>query len=218
MKLKINAIAVVLILIIAALGINACKKEENPKPLPPLISQDSARALDRQALSDQVKHILGDSAKVIEPGRFQSDTTQPGVVAGVELSSPKVWGIKFTYFKSADKSLIKTYESPLLKGSFKGGIVRKIKLSGQNYEMIYYDSQDYFLGSGGGEVFSYIIDLNSSKVYSAHFFTVPKKPVSLYLSPNIDNGEIRDVFLKHFRRDYPDLKIVSKDYNLEDIF
>ncbi len=28
------------------------------------------------------------------------------------------------------------------------------------YDLIYYNSLDYFLGSGGGEVYSYIIDFN----------------------------------------------------------
>lgn len=218
MKLKISKIAVSLIVLITAAVFTACNKKENPKPVPPVISQDSARAIDKQMLADKVKKILGDSLKIIEPGKYQIDSSSFGVVAGTEISNPKMWGIRFTYFKDQNNNLVKAFETPLLKGSFKEAMVRRIKLANSSYEMIYYDSQDYFLGSGGGEIFSYIVDLDNDKVYSAHFFTVPRRPVSLYLSSNIDNPEIREIFVKHFQKDYPELKLINKDYNLEDIF
>ncbi|MGE5411046.1 MAG: hypothetical protein ACM3MI_08800 [Clostridiales bacterium] len=218
MKSRNKKIASLFMAFLMVLAFQACNKKENQQPIPPVISQDSAKALDRQLLSDKVKKQLGDSALIIEPGKFQSDSTVSGVVAGTETNTKNLWGIKFIYFKSQNGTLQKDFESPLLKGSFKDCMVRKIKLADSNYEMIYYDSQDYFIGSGGGEVFSYIVDMNTKKVYSAHFFTVPQKPVSLFISPNVDKMEIREIFLKHFKKDYPDLKVVSKDYNLEDIF
>jgi hypothetical protein len=86
------------------------------------------------------------------------------------------------------------------------------------YEMIYYDSQDYFMGSGGGEVFTYIIDLNDRSAYYAHFYTTPDKPVSLYLSPNVIKPGIRDFLIKNFQKDYPSLQIVNKDIDLDKTF
>jgi hypothetical protein len=79
---------------------------------------------------------------------------------------------------------------------------------------MYYNSQDYFLGSGGGEVFSYIIDFNNKKTYYAHLFSEGKK-VSLFLSVNIDIPEIKDFFTSAFKKDYPGLVLVTKDVNID---
>ena len=79
---------------------------------------------------------------------------------------------------------------------------------------MYYNSQDYFLGSSEGEVFSYIIDFKNQKTFYAHLF-IEKEKISLFLSDNIDNREIKDFFVANFKRDYPNLQIVSKDVNID---
>ncbi|HEX2867198.1 MAG TPA: hypothetical protein VHO03_09145 [Ignavibacteriales bacterium] len=195
----------------------SCEKKEAPRPQVPVVSADSAKKLDKKFAEERVSQILGTKVSFFEEGRFQEDSTL-GIAAGTEKNDKKEWGIKFYYFKRANNDLVKAFETPLLKGSFTESLTKKIKLSAANYEMLYYDSQAYFMGSGGGEIFSYIVDFNKQQVYYAHFFSVEKKPTSLYLSPNTNDKEIRDFFIRHFRRDYPDLKLVEKDYNLEDIF
>ncbi|MGE5431107.1 MAG: hypothetical protein ACM3QX_08535 [Syntrophomonadaceae bacterium] len=197
--------------------LTSCGKKETPKPVVPVVTADSAKKLDRKFATERVKQILATKVSYFEEGKFQEDSTS-GVVAGTEKNDKSEWGIKFFYFKKANNDLTKTYETPLLKGSFTESLTKKIKLGNANYEMLYYDSQSYFMGSGGGEIFSYIVDFNKDQVYYAHFFTVEKKPTSLYLSSNINVKEVRDFFIRHFQRDYPELKIVDKDYNLEDIF
>lgn len=195
----------------------SCEKKEAPKPQVPVVSADSAKKLDKKFAEERVRQILGTKVSFFEEGKFQEDSTL-GFAAGTEKNDKTQWGIKFYYFKRANNDLTKAFETPLLKGSFTESLTKKIKLAPANYEMLYYDSQAYFMGSGGGEIFSYILDFNKKQVYYAHFFSVEKKPTSLYLSPNTDIKEIRDFFIRHFQRDYPDLKIVEKDYNLEDIF
>lgn len=212
MKLKNNIRFVFLLLLISVTAVS-CKKGENPQPVDK-ISADSARVLDKNLLTETVRRQYGDSLAVMETGFFLDDTTI-GAAAGFNISKPADLYIKFLCFKNVNGSIQKTSESPLLKGSFTGGAVKKMRLAGSNYDMLFYDSQSYFLGSGGGEIFAHLADFKNNKYYSAHFFTVPEKPVSLYLSPGIDNQEIRDLFIKHFKKDYPDLKIVTRDYNIE---
>lgn len=197
--------------------VTSCEKKEAPKPVVPVVSADSARKIDRKFAEERVKQILGSKISFFEEGHFQEDSTL-GVAAGTEINNKTNWGIKFSYFRKAGNDLSKAYETPLLKGSFTESLTKKIKIGPANYEMLYYDSQSYFMGSGGGEIFSYIIDFSKDKVYYAHFFTVEKKPTSLFLSENIDIKEVRDFFVRHFRKDYPELKVVDKDYDLEDIF
>ncbi|MGE5353852.1 MAG: hypothetical protein ACM3P0_17330 [Acidobacteriota bacterium] len=197
--------------------ITSCEKKEAPRPVVQVVTPDSAKKIDRKFAEERVRQILGTKVSFFEEGKFQEDPA-PGVVAGTEKNDKKEWGIRFSYFKRANNDLSKVFETPLLKGSFTESQTKKIKLGNVDYEMLYYDSQAYFMGSGGGEIFNYIVDFSKNQVYYAHFFSVEKKPTSLYLSPNTNIKEIRDFFVRHFQRDYPELRIVDKDYNLEDIF
>ncbi|MGE5399068.1 MAG: hypothetical protein ACM3S2_01605 [Ignavibacteriales bacterium] len=216
MSLKIKDLSKIILLIVPVL-ITSCNKKETPKPVVPVVTADSARKIDRRVAEEKIKSLLGSKSRLLEEGRFQDDSTY-GVAAGLEVNDKSAWGIKFFYFKKSNNDLIKSYETPLLKGSLTQSLIKKIKINPIGHEMLYYDSQDYFLGSGGGEIFSYIIDFNAPKVYYAHFFTVPKKPTSLFMSSDTDVKEIREFFVRHFQKDYPELKIVSKDYDLEEIY
>ena len=122
---------------------------------------------------------------------------------------------KFILLELADNQLKKTFESELLDGSFKGCLVKKIKFPKMNYDLIYYNSQDYFWGSGGGEVFSYLINFAENKTYYTHLFSESRKPAELFLSKNITDSEIRKFFISNFKKDYPDLKLASEDVSLE---
>ncbi|MEJ2616784.1 MAG: hypothetical protein P8Z35_17650 [Ignavibacteriaceae bacterium] len=42
-----------------------------------------------------------------------------------------------------------------------------------------------------------------------------KEKIFLFLSNNIDNSDIKNFFIANFKRDYPNLKIVSKDVNID---
>ncbi|MCU7490638.1 MAG: hypothetical protein HF312_05940 [Ignavibacteria bacterium] len=214
-----SKIKFLLVLALSSLSIiiTSCEKKEAPKPVVSVVTPDSAKKIDRKFAEERVRQILGTKVSFFEEGKFQEDSS-PGIAAGTEKNGKTEWGIKFFYFKKANNDLSKTFETPLLKGSFTESLIKKIKLGNADYEMIYYDSQAYFMGSGGGEIFNYIVDFNKNQVYYAHFFSVEKKPTSLYLSPNTNVKEIRDFFIRHFQRDYPELRIVEKDYNLEDIF
>ena len=67
------------------------------------------------------------------------------------------------------------------------------------------------MGSGGGEVFSYIINFEDKQVYYAHLVTEPSNSMSLFISENTENREIINFFTLTFKKDYPDLKIVNED-------
>ena len=137
------------------------------------------------------------------------------IAAGIELTENNNWGIKFVLLEVVDNQLKKTYETELLAGSFKGSLVKKIKFSNIKYDLIYYNSQDYFWGSGGGEVFAYVINLGDNKTYYTHLFSESRKPAELFLSKNIADPELRKFFISNFKKDYPDLKLASEDVSLE---
>jgi len=169
---------------------------------------------DSLAVNTEAKKLLGNSLKFLLTGNFDMDSLQE-VAAGIELTENNNWGIKFLMLKIENNQLIKKYETDLLQGSFKESHVTKIKLSANNYDHIYYNSQDYFWGSGGGEVFSYIIDLGGHNTFYAHLFSESRRPIELFLSENITDQEIRNYFISTFRKDYPDLRLAAEDVSLD---
>ena len=196
------------------LGFIACEKSEQDK------TQDKVQdtnAIKQEIDVEQIEKILGREINFIERGKFVVDSLSE-VVAGTEFSSDSLWGIRFTLLKNDGNSIKKVYQTNVLDGSFKEGLIDKLRLKGINYDLIYYDSRDYYMGSGGGEIFSYLIDFQTESVYKAHFFTVPDKPVSLFISSNTTDDNIRNFFISKYRKDYPELQLVKKDYKLEDIF
>lgn len=137
------------------------------------------------------------------------------IIAGIELNDPKQWGIKFYQLKKNDNELEAIYETRLLDGSFKESQIDKIKFPMRDYEMIYYNSKGYYMGSGGGEIISYIIDFEKKEVYYAHLVSEAEIPPSLYISPNTQDRYIREFFYSYFKRDYPKLRLVDEDISLD---
>ena len=169
---------------------------------------------DSVMVNTETKKLLGDKLKFVLTGNFDEDSLQE-IAAGIELSENNNWGIKFVLLEIKDSQLQQTYESGLLDGSFKDCLVNKIKFPNLNYDLIYYNSQDYFWGSGGGEVFAYVINFAERETFYAHLFSESRKPAELFLSKNISENDLRKFFISNFKKDYPGLKLASEDVSLE---
>lgn len=162
----------------------------------------------------RAKNLLGDSVKVAFRGKFDRDSVIE-VVAGTEVANKSEWGIRFFLLKLDGDDLVKVSQTDLLQGSFKGSMCNKIKFPSFDHELIYYNSRDYFLGSAGGEIFSYIINFQDNKTYYAHLVAEENKPAAMFVSNNIDVPEIRNFFILNFRRDYPKVSLSSSDLKLK---
>lgn len=157
----------------------------------------------------EAKSLLGDNARITFIGNFDKDDNEE-IVAGSEISTKDEWGIKFTSININSEKPEKIFETRLLEGSIEESRIEKLNLSSKDYELLYYNSLDFFMGSGGGEVFCYIIDFNEKEAYYAHLVADNKK-VSLYLSDNIKNDDVRQFFLNTFKRDFPTYILVQQD-------
>lgn len=157
----------------------------------------------------KLKEATGKDIKFYLRGNFASDSAN-NIAAGTEVMNKKEWGIKFYLFKTSKDSLQKIYETALLEGSFKESKVDKMSLPDSNHDYLYYNSLNYFMGSAGGEVLAYIIDLQGEKIYYAHLVSEPDGKVNLFISHG-GNPVVSSFFKDLFKKDYPTLKITSKD-------
>lgn len=152
---------------------------------------------------------------VFAAGGIFDDSGKQMIAVGVEVENKEDWGIKFVLLQSVDEYLTVKFESEILDGSFKESFIDKIKFSSFDNELLYYNSQSYFMGSGGGEIFSYIVNFNEKEIYYAHLVVEPNSINSLFISENTENKEIKNFFTMTFKKDYPTLKIVTDDIIFE---
>jgi len=181
-----------------------CEKKSGEIPQPVNNSKDNSEELIKGLNS-----ILNSEVNFALKGNFLDDSTMQ-VVTGTEILTKKEWGIKFHLFEIKENKPEKKNDTKLLDGSFKDCRVDTINIPGIDHVLVYYNSLNYFMGSAGGEIFSYIIDFKEQKTYYAHLVTEPGKPVYLYLDVN-NNHEVYLYFTSSFKKDFPTFKMAAKD-------
>lgn len=169
---------------------------------------------DKKQMLEITKKFFDENTVKAFGGVFD-ESGRETIIAGIEKNDKSEWGIKFYQLSLVDNELEVIFETKLLDGSFKESLVDKIKFPMRDYELIYYNSQGYFMGSGGGEVISYIIDFGKKDIYYAHLVADPVIPPSLFISNNTQDKYIREFFYTYFKKDYPRLRIVDEDITLD---
>mgnify|MGYP003541624663 FL=1 len=187
-------------------GIISCSDKE--EKIPVLDFENKVQVLDI------VKKHYNKETQVAFGGLFD-ETGKQYIAAGYEINNSDEWGIKFEFLEKSGNEFNSKYETELLDGSFKESFVDKIQFSSIEYDLVYYNSQGYFMGSGGGEVFSYIVDFENKQVYYAHLVVEPGSSTSLFISENTQNKELINFFTLTFKKDHPTLKIVEDDIVVE---
>jgi hypothetical protein len=165
---------------------------------------------DQRAVKNIAKQLIDENIDFISSGYFTSDTAK-SIVAGLESSDKNHWGISFSLIEKVDDEFQVVYNTGMLEGSFDKCIVDKMKFSSNKKEMIYYNSQDFYLGTAGGDVFSYLINLAKKEIYYAHLIVQKSAGVSLFLSENIDETMMRKFFIGYFKKDFGPLRIIKTD-------
>ncbi len=165
---------------------------------------------NKKVVKNIARELLGEDVRFSTSGYFTSDSALT-IVAGVEASERYLSGIQFKLIDDIDGEFTVIYSTPVLEGSFDKCVLDKMKLYRNTGELIYYNSQDYFMGTGGGEVFSYIIDFTARQVYSAHLMVEPRSGAVLFLSENIKQPMLRKFFVSYFKKDYPNLRVVAAE-------
>ena len=202
LRLSLNKSSILICLLIVIL-LTGCQKKASDQ-----IPVKAKPFYDYNTLLNKVKILLKAEDGIVLLGNFKGDTTQQA--AAVIDVNKKEEKISFNLIEIKDTIFEKKFETQPLQGSLKDCKVAKINLPGAGNDLIYYNSQVYFMGSNSGEVFSYLVDFKTQKTYYAHLVSEPKKPEYLYISEK-DNAEIRKYFIDIFRKDYPAFRIIPKD-------
>lgn len=129
-----------------------------------------------------------------------------------EINSGTDFGIKFMLAHLHADSVIVDYTSNLVDGAVNQSVFETVKIPGANYDMAYYSSSDYFMGSGGGEMFTYVIDFNTSSIGYGHMFISVGGVPNFYIPATVKGQNIREYLIGRIKSDFSDIKVVSQDY------
>lgn len=195
-----NKRIIYLVLISGLLIFSSCSKEYKPPPHHLFENNNLVLKTAREVLNNKVSFTAS--------GYFETDSVK-SIVAGSEINEQDKWGIRFHLISWVDGEFVKVYSTNLLDGSFLKCTVDKLKLNKSEREFIYYNSEDYFMGTAGGEIFSYIIDFNKRQVYSAKLTVASRGRVALELSDNIEDDMIKNILIGYFKRDYPTVRVAE---------
>ncbi len=193
------------------LSINGCDNKNGKNDINILLKKYDSK----EFVIEKVQEILGKSAKFAFKGNF-GNKTNIEIAAVKEINKIDTTGIQFFLFELKEKKLTVILSTKVLRGSLTKSLTNKIKFPFFNYELIYYNSNDYYLGSRGGEQFSYIINFKENKTYYSHIVSVSNKLEQIYISKNIDRNEIKNFFLSNAKRDFPNIKVSKSDLIIDD--
>lgn len=169
------------------------------------------------SLKSYIKIALEASPSFIFPGNFDDGTNIISYVTGTETNNKNESGIKFSLLKQKENKLVIDFQTVLLKGSFTKSAQRQFRPKGFNYDLIYYTSLNYFMGTKFGEIFSYIIDFRLKQVYYSHLFTTNGNSFSIFISPNVTDKTIKHYLITPFSKDFSSAIEVKKDVDLDNL-
>ncbi len=165
---------------------------------------------DPRSVRNIANNTIDETIRFSVSGYFSSDIIR-SIVAGTEKSEKSKMGISFSLIEKVDDEFKVVYNTGVLDGSFNKSIVDKMKFSSDGIEMIYYNSQDYYLGTGGGDVYLYVINFAEREVYYGHLIAERSWGTSLFLSKNVVDPMLRRFFISYFKKDYAALRIINSD-------
>ena len=196
-KIKISVAFLFLII-----SFSGCKKSNEPPPYK--LFEDKSQVI-RVA-----REVLGTDVSFANSGYYLSDSLK-SIVAGVEVNEKNQLGIKFYLIDWVEGEFKQVYTTEVMEGSFTKCLVDKIKFSDMPHELLYYNSQGYFMGSSGGEVYLHVINFQTKDIYTAHLTVASRGDVYLELSNNIKIPMLKTFFISYFKREYPTLIVINPD-------
>ena len=165
---------------------------------------------DPRSVRNITNNMIDETIRFSASGYFSSDTSR-SIIAGTEKSEKSKMGISFSLIEKVDDEFKVVYNTGVLEGSFNKCIVDKMNFSSDGIEMIYYNSQDYYLGTSGGDVYLYVINFAEREVYYGHLIAERSSGTSLFLSENLIGPMLRRFFISYFKKDYIALRIINSD-------
>jgi len=165
---------------------------------------------DNQKLLAHLKKNFDPLTEVALYSQFDIDSSKEILaIKEIKPSKPEKWGLKIQLLSK--DSLKKKDEVFLPEMSATESICTTQRLDSFSYDLFYYNSGSFYIGSSGGEIYAYLVDFPGKQIYYAHLVINPNKPAALFISKNCVEQKVTDFFMNLFKHDYSELVVVQKD-------
>jgi hypothetical protein len=187
--------------------ISGCTKKENNVP------QNSLKSDDERIIEFINAQYHCKEVKILN-GVFKPNIN--GFAAVYEVNAGTEFGIKFMLAHIQSDSIVVDYNSKLVDGAVNQSIFERVRITDNSSDAVYYNSSGYFMGSGGGEVFAYVVDFNETTVSFGHVYVTGENQPKLYIPATVKDKETRNFLLNKVRVDFPNVKLVNQDFKFVD--
>ncbi len=124
-------------------------------------------------------------------------------------------GIILALVSISKDSINVLFSSSLLDGSAENTSIAVINTPNDTTnKYIYFDTGDYLLGSSGGEMYIYLISINSPSLVMAHLIVESSAPPKLFIDSNCPTA-ITKYLVNKSRADFPNLTRIKKDQSID---
>ncbi|MBI2419820.1 MAG: hypothetical protein HYV28_18300 [Ignavibacteriales bacterium] len=103
------------------------------------------------------------------------------------------------------------YVTEPLEGDPDNTELTSVRLTDIPHPIVYFNTGDFLMGTGGGEVFHYLIDAAKEQIYPAHFIADKSSGFGLYLPPQSRAAVIQDFFHAKVSKQYSPLSTLKRD-------
>lgn len=197
-----------------------------------LIFLCSVYSCNENKVDNQTEQEIGDSLSVSRITYIKSRTAVKlnakalGVLFGNFLDSTKSTcaillkmeskDLKNLSLAFIDTALINSenfvlYVTEPLEGDPENTELTSVTITGSKQSFLYFNTGDFLMGTGGGEVYHYLIDAAKEQIYPAHFIADKTNGFGLYLPPISRAAEIREFFHTKVSKQYSPLSTLKRD-------
>lgn len=115
-----------------------------------------------------------------------------------------------------DTSLINSenfvlYVTDPLEGDPENTELTSVLLTDSPHPLVYFNTGDFLMGTGGGEVYHYLIDAAKKQIYPAHFIADKANGFGLFLPLISRAAEIREFFHTRVSKQFSPLSTLKRD-------
>jgi hypothetical protein len=193
--------------ILALLIFYSCEKSnQDPAPLAEKLSRIDSLSLRFPNLNPKALSVVTGEIITALEGNF-SNAKDVVYAVLIDDQTKNLCHLKIKFIRKFDTYYQAAYSSPSLEGIKKSFGLEKAILPGLSYQLLYFDSGGYYLGSGGGEIFSYLIDAEMARTYSALLRIGDGNPPQILIPRSCNRIEVRNYFIKKLQGLYPEAAV-----------
>ncbi|MCX8009836.1 MAG: hypothetical protein N3A61_01670 [Ignavibacteria bacterium] len=199
------------------LFVSSCEiRKEQPKEQK---DESAYKTSSSMNVIDKAKKFFGDDVLFADEIYLKDSTNKVTVVILTQTKNKIKYGIKFITADLNSDSPFVINQTEFLDGVEENSSFGNLNFADVNQKLLYYDSKTSFLGSGGGDVYVYLYDVNNGNLFSAHaiFLEGEKKILFSKELQKKNNSVYKNWLIDRIFQNIPELRDlkVREEFNLE---